>query len=404
MDLKEKILEQRSEYLLPGLKHFYEDPPLFKAAYMQYMYDEKEKRYTDFSGGHAVVNCGHSNSFVLERVIEQLRNFQHTTNNYLTEPITKLAERLAEITPSCINRSFFCSSWGEANEGALMVARNHSGRRKIIALEGSLHGRTYLAMSATHIPSWRTDPFLSQDISFIPNAENPEASLEMLRKLLAKEGGQYSAMIAEVIQGAGGVVTPPKWYFSQMQAELHAHNVLLIADERETGFARTGRMFAFEHYGIVPDILVYANSLGNGMPIAGFSAIDDISKNFTKPYISTLGGNPTSCAAALAVLDYLEYNSLCDGAERKGDLLKSELVKLQDKHDSIEDVRGIGLMVGAKLDKNSTQFTHERMKDLGFIIGIGGPEKNVLVFQPPLVLEENDIYEMIEALDKTLSK
>ena len=407
MEGAKRIIEKREKYLLPGVKHAYESPPLLVSAYMQYIYDDADVRYTDFFSGYSVVNCGHSNPFILENIINQLKGFQHTNNSYLTEPIVQLAERLARLLPASLNRSFFCSSWSEATETALVLARNIKGRRKIIALEGGLHGRTHLAMSASHMSEWRTDPFLSEDVVFIPNASEPKESLKRLKELLDEEPESYCALIAEIIQGNGGIITPQGDYFAEIIELLHQKEAIFIADERESGFARTGKLFAFEHFGIVPDVLVYANALGNGMPIAGFTAVEEVAKMFTKAHISTLGGNPASCAAGLAVLDYIEYNDLERTALRKGEVLGEALEgvaeKYLNKYGYEAKVRGIGLMMGLKVDHVcNPSSVIERMKDKGFIIGLAGTEKDVLIFQPPIVIEESDILEMADALIKII--
>ena len=163
-----------------------------------------------------------------------------------------------------------------------------------------------------------------------------------------------AALIVEPIQGNGGIITPPAWYFKELKQLLEDNGILLIIDEVQTGFARTGKMFAIEHYDVVPDIMTVAKALGNGMPISAFCTTNEVAKAFTKPSASTLGGNPVSSATALAVLDYIEKYELCETAAHLGEMLKEGLIALQAKYSLIKDVRGIGLMLGAELVKRRT--------------------------------------------------
>lgn len=402
-----EVLEMRREYLMPCLGYFYKEPPLFVKGEMQYLYDDKGKKYLDFFAGVSVMNCGHSNPAIIDRVTEQLHTLQHVTNVYLTEPIVKLAKTLAEKLPGDLHNSFFCMSGSEANEGALLLARIYTGKRKFIALQNSLHGRTNLTMSATAIPMWRADPFLPDDFYFI--SHEPEITLWELEKVLEKDS-DIAAFIFEPIQGNGGIITPPDWYFKEIRNLLKKYGVLMICDEVQTGFARTGKLFAIEHYDVVPDILTMSKALGNGIPIAAFSATKEIAAKFMQPSASTLGGNPVACSAALAVLDYIEKQDLCSQAEKLGKLLLEKLLVLKEKYPVIREVRGKGLMLGAELMSGDnkplpeeTDRVLEMLKEDGIILGKNGLYRNVLAFQPPLVISEEDVNYLIERLDAALS-
>lgn len=415
----EKIIEKKKEFLFPCSQHFYKNPPQIVKGEMQYLFDSEGKKYLDFFAGVSVMNCGHCNPQILEATIDQLKTLQHTTTIYLTEPIVALAEKLSNVLPGDIKHSFFCCTGSEANEGALLLARLYTGRKGFISLGGSLHGRTYLTMSTTEIPMWRADPYLADCINFIPNTYskdgNVEAaalrSLEAIEKTIAAKGpDKIAALIAEPIQGNGGIITPPKWYFKKLKALLEKHGILLIIDEVQTGFARTGKMFAIENYEVVPDIITVAKALGNGIPIAAFCTNSKIAASFTKPSASTLGGNPVSSSTAMAVLDYIEENNLCEASKRLGNKLMSGLIKLQNKYSIIHDVRGIGLMLGAELLKENGEpaseeadFILEKLKDKGIILGKNGLGRNVLAFQPPLVISDEDIDFLLAELDIVLS-
>lgn len=414
----DKIIEKKKEFLFPCSHHFFKNPPQIVKGDMQYLFDSDGHKYLDFFAGVSVMNCGHCNPEILEAAIDQMKTLQHTTTIYLTQPIVDLAEKLSTVLPGDISHSFFCCTGSEANEGALLLARLYTGKKEFIALEGGLHGRTYLTMGATGIPMWRADPHLSDCVTFVPNtySSNKDTetaaaeSLESIEKVITARGaGKIAALIAEPIQGNGGIITPPKWYFKKLKALLEKHGILLIIDEVQTGFARTGKMFAIEHFDIVPDIITVAKALGNGMPIAAFCTNDKISAAFTKPSASTLGGNPVSSSTAIAVLNYIEKHNLGKKAERLGNKLRSGLVMLQKKHSIVNDVRGIGLMLGAELlTKNGepaakeTDFILEELKDTGILLGKNGLGRNVLAFQPPLVITEEDVDFVLSELDRVL--
>lgn len=410
----DKIIAKRKQYNLPCTAHFYQQPPQIVRGHMQYLYDEKNAPYVDFFAGVSVVACGHCNEHISRATIEQISTLQHTTTIYLTQPMVDLAERLAAVLPGGLARTFFCNSGSEANEGAMLAARLHTGKRDFIALEYGLHGRTNLTMSVTGMPMWRTDANLDPNVSFIPRPydaalsldEAAERSLAALRKVLEEKGGSIAAMIVEPIQGNGGIIVPAKHYFKEVQALLSKHNVLLIADEIQTGFGRTGSMFAMEQFDVVPDIITMAKALGNGIPIGCFSTTDDIAASFNRPSASTFGGNPVSSVTALAVLDYIEQQQLVSKANKLGEFMMIELQRIHDKYEWISDVRGMGLMIGMELFADCPERGAEAvdqiiecMKNRGFIIGKNGVHRNVLAFQPPLIIQESNIRRMLSALE-----
>lgn len=416
----EAIVTKRREYGYPCTANFYKEPPQIISGKMHKLYGHDGKAYVDLFTGVSVVACGHCNEAITARTIEQLQTLQHTSTIYLTQPMADLAERLANgVLPGNLKRTFFVNSGSEANEGALLVARLHTKRRNFLALEYGLHGRTFLTMNVTGIPMWRADDFLDEDVvTFIPRPYDPgmdqdaaaRRSLDALASVLAAKGDTFAAMIVEPIQGNGGMIVPPDWYFRELKAMLEEHGILLIADEIQTGCGRTGRMFAIEHYGIVPDILTMAKALGNGVPIGAFSTTDEVAASLNRPSASTFGGNPVSSATALAVLDYIEQEGLVERSLRVGGRLIEGLRELQDRYELIADVRGKGFMAGAEIrgatDEESAAWTDiilERMKDEGFIIGKNGVGRNVLAFQPAMIIPEEEIEAMLRALDKVLA-
>lgn len=418
----DKIIEKKKEFLYPSShkNHFYQNPPQIVKGSMQYLYDDQGNQYLDFFAGVSVMNCGHCNPEILETTITQMQTLQHTTIIYLTEQMVQLAEKMATILPGDLRRSFFCCTGSEANEGAMLLARLYTGKNEFIALENGLHGRTYLTMSATAIPMWRADPDLSPKIHFAKSVWSSDydldkaakESIESIKEIIQTRGANnIAALMIEPIQGNGGIITPPSWYFKELKQLLEANEILLIVDEVQTGFARTGKMFAIEHFDVVPDIMTVAKALGNGMPISAFCATDEVASAFTKPSASTLGGNPVSSATALAVLDYIEKYELCQRSEELGTYLKEKLVDLQARYSIMKDVRGLGLMLGVELVKENgepateeTDLILEKLKDRHVIVGKNGLNRNVLAFQPPLVITKENIDTLINELETVLKE
>lgn len=418
----EAILEKKKKYIMPCLAHFYKEPRQFVKGEMQYLFDSEGRKYLDCFAGVSVINCGHCNPEINAEVVKQVQSLQHVCNTYLTENFVNLAEKLAEVTPGDLQKTFFCSTGTEANEGALLLASIYTGKDEFIALRNGLHGRTKLTMSLTGIQMWRTDPHPCGGIHFAPNAycyrcplgkKFPEcdyACADAVDDLIrTATSGQPAALIAEPIQGNAGIVTPPKGYFKRLKEILASHNALLIIDEVQTGFGRSGKMFAIENFDVVPDIMTMAKALGNGAPISAFTASAKIADTYTKPGASTLGGNPVSSIAGLGVLKYIREHNLMENAQARGQQLYDGLVELQKKHPIIGDIRGIGLMRGAEFvhaDKSPApeelEMVLEEMKNRGFIIGKNGVARNVMAFQPPLVITEADVNNVLNTLEDVL--
>ena len=337
------------------------------------------------------MNAGHSNPEILEAAIDQLRQLQHTTTVYLTEPMLDLARAVAEVAPPGLRRSFFCASGSEANEGALLLATMATGRHAFAYLDDSLHGRTKAAMSVTGLEMWRTDPFPLTTAHRLPGPRDPN-SLRVLERLLRQE--TIAAVIAEPIQGNGGAIVPPDDYWPGLRRLCSRFGTLLVADEVQTAWNRTGRWFATQQWGVIPDIMTVAKALGNGFPIAAFVTTDELAAKYTRPGASTFGGNLVSCRAALATLRFHQTHRLGERSAALGLHLAARLSALRDRHPAIAEVRGLGLMLGAELRdpagnpaSDLTDSVLEAMKDAGYLIGKTGPGRNVLTFMPPLVVE-----------------
>lgn len=399
-----ELLRLKSEYLVPCVHHFYARPPQIVAGSGCHLIDHTGRRYLDCFTGVTVMSAGHGNAAISEAAIEQIRTLQHTTSIYLTEPVLRLAEKLAEIAPGDLRRSFFTASGTEAVEGALLTAALHTGRRRVIAMENGLHGRTRWAMNVTGAPMWRTDPFPIEGVDHVPFGD-----LAALAARLERSGADTAAVIAEPIQGNGGVNTPPAAHWPAVRRLCDAHGALLVFDEIQTGMSRTGRWFAGEHWGVTPDVMTVSKALGNGFPIAAFITTDDVAASYTRPGASTYGGNPVSAAAALATIRYHEAHRLADAAARRGATLRRGLDDLARRHACLGAPRGRGLMLGVPVlagegrsGAAQCDAILEDLKDAGVLAGKTGPDRDVLTFLPPLVIHDVQIGELLDVLDDVL--
>jgi 4-aminobutyrate aminotransferase-like enzyme len=401
----EQALAAKRDFLVPCVYHFYQSPPVLVRGEGAYLFDTDGKRYLDCFAGVTVMNAGHSNPAIIEPAIEQLRKLAHTTSVYLTEPVLELARAVAELAPPGLRRSFFCASGSEANEGAMMLATLATGRHEFVSLDGSLHGRTKAAINANGLEMWRTDPFPLAGFHRVPGPRDPD-SLTELRWLLRR--GTIAAVIAEPVQGNGGIIVPPANYWPELRKLCSEFGTLLIADEVQTAWNRTGRWFATSHWNVVPDIVTVAKALGNGFPIAAYLTTHELAAKYTRPGAATFGGNLVCCRAALATLRFHQEHRLGERSTKLGEQLRAKLRAVQQRCGVIAEIRGLGLMVAAELDVGAesaavTDVVLERMKDAGYLLGKCGPGRNVLAFLPPLVVEQDDLDRLIDDLDRTLA-
>ncbi len=347
---------------------------------------------------------------------------------YYSPATGELAEKLAQIMPSPrLRKSFFANSGAEAIEGAMKVARLYTGKHETISLHASFHGRTWgtLSITGNQGRKKRGGPY-APGVAFTnapyvyrsPWPDDPHRCVEFWVQSLEEvirfaTAGDVAAFIAEPVMGEGGIIVPPPDYFREIKKVLDRHGILFICDEVQSGFGRTGKMFAIEHFGVEPDILVTAKGIADGFPLAAFTTRDEIAASF-KPgdHLSTFGGNPVSCAASLANIEYMLEECLCQQTLEKGAYLMEKLNQLKRDHPLIGEVRGLGLMVGIELvtDDKRTPGTveAEAVRDYclaaGVLVGVGGVYGNVVRVQPPLVITKQEIDQAVEAIAQAIGQ
>jgi len=403
-------------------------PVVIEKAQGAIITDVEGKNYIDCFSGIAVTNAGHCNEKVIEAAKAQMDKLVHCCSYvYYSQPTADLAEKLAQITPGRLQKTFFGNGGAEAIEGAMRLAKQFTGKTEFIGLQASFHGRSYATLSVTgnNARKRRGGPYMV-GCTFLPapycyrcffELEYPKCHLRCARALediiRFNTYDSVAAFIAEPLLGEGGIITPPDDYFLEIDKILKKHEILLLIDEVQTGFCRTGKMFGIEHYGAEPDIMAMAKGIADGFPLGGFIAREEVADSFRPgDHLSTFGGNPVSCAAALANIEFLEEQKLADGALKKGEYLKDQLERLKAKHKLIGEVRGKGLMIGIELvrDEAKTPANTECNKirdiclELGLLPGLGGIYGNVLRIQPPLVISQGQMENVVKVLDLALQK
>ncbi|RMF90072.1 MAG: acetylornithine transaminase [Methanobacteriota archaeon] len=368
-------------------------PIMIKEASGAEVKDVHGKTYIDFFSGIAVNNVGHCHPAVVEAIKKQAERLIHTSNIYYTEPQLKLARLLNDISGGY--RSFFCNSGAEANEAAIKLARKHTGKSNIITAENSFHGRTLATLAATGQERYRQgfDP-LPEGFSHVPFGD-----AEAVEEAITEE---TAAVMIEPIQGEGGVVVPPEDYLRKVAATCEKRGVLLILDEVQTGFGRTGDVFAWQGYGVEPDIFTVAKALGGGMPIGAMLARPEVMDSFGPgDHASTFGGNPVACAAAAASVEVILREGLAERARELGRYLIQRLEELQERHPSIREVRGRGLMIGVELD-SPCQEVVDRAREKGLLLNC--VHEKTLRLAPPLIIDRPLIDEAVQTLDEIFAE
>ncbi len=360
--------------------------------------------FLDFVGGYGVFSLGHRHPKVVEAVHRQLDKQPLSTRTFFNEPQALLAEKLAQISPGNLQFSFFSNSGAEAVEAALKMARIATGKTDFISMEGSFHGKTMGGLAVTGREKYRT-PFLPMmpGVQFVPY-NNLDAAC-------AAVTAQTAAIIVEPIQGEGGIIVPDTGYLSGLRKICSDKGILLIADEIQSGLARTGAMFAVNHENVVPDIMCLAKALGGGvMPIGATLGTEAVWQSAfgENPLLhtSTFGGNPLACAAGLAALEVIEQEKLCEKAVLRGEQMLTGLRKVQESiPGSLVSVRGKGLMIGVEFKlKDVAEITINAMARRGIIAAYTLNNPRVIRFEPPLTVSELEVDRAVAAFGESVAE
>jgi 4-aminobutyrate aminotransferase len=404
------------------------EPVVVERAEGAHIWDADGAEYLDCFAGIAVNNAGHRHPKVIAAVKEQLDKVVHAaTYVYHVPVVAEAAERIAKIAPGQLSKTFFGNSGAEGIETAMRLAKAFTGRREFISLSHSFHGRTYGTLSVTGnmLRKTRGGPYMP-GVAFAPvpyayrnpwGTDDPEVVAERCAEMVEfaithQTSGDVAAFISEGVWGEGGIIVPPKSYFHRVKEILDRHGILFICDEVQSGFGRCGKMFAIEHYGVEPDIIVMAKGIADGFPLSATVARPEIA-DCLKPgeHLSTFGGNPISCAAAIANIEVMLEEDLPGQSARKGARTMGNLRELAADYPLIGDVRGEGLMIGVELvtDRRTKEPAKAQAaairafcREHGLLIGVGGQNANVLRIQPPLVIADNDLDLAVETLDAAL--
>src|SRR6202166_4168296 len=425
---KEEILVAQKEFLFPAVFNYYKEPLVISHAKDQYVWDADGNQYLDFFGGIVTVSVGHCNDRVNEKVHAQIDKLEHVSTVFAHEPQAALAKKLAQITPAGkLTKSFFTNSGTEANETAILTARCYTGSSEIVALRYAYHGRSSLAMGLTAQSNWRLGPVTQAGIVHAVNAYcyrcpfgltypscEVKCAQDVEEVIRTTTSGHIAGFIAEPIQGVGGFITPPKEYFPIVADIVKKYGGLFISDEVQTGWGRTGgKWFGIEQWGVQPDIITSAKSLGNGAPIGLTIARPEVADSVKGATISTFGGNPVTTTAAKAVIDFIEDHKLSINAAEVGAYLRGKLNEMKEKHSIIGDVRGMGLLQAVELVEDretkkpataQTAALLEATRENRILIGKGGFAGNVLRISPPLNIGKTDVDEFARLLDASFVK
>ena len=415
-------IRKHKEFLFPAVATYYAEPVALVKGEGEYVWDDQGNRYLDCFGGVLTVSVGHANPTINAAIIEQTNKIAHTSALYANPNQSDLAEKLAEITPGELKKSFFTSSGTEADDTAIMAAKLATGRNEIVVLRHSYSGRSATALSAVGHSNWRP---LSAQVPGIVHARAPycyrcpynmtpdncgAACADDVRDVIeTTTTGEIAAFMAEPILGVGGFIVPPKGYFERVYEITRKHGGLCISDEVQTGWGRTGdKWFGIEQWNVTPDIMTSAKGMANGVPIGWTIATPEVADKFPGLTFATFGGNPVSTAAALAVIKMIENDDLRTNARIVGDYLREKLEELKEKYSIIGDVRGMGLMQGIELVKDrqtkepapdAVLKVFEQTKREGVLIGKGGLYGNVIRTGMMLNSTKDNVDELVQALD-----
>lgn len=424
------IEEQYEQYLMPIWKSL--NVPIKRAEGCT-VEDFDGNEYLDVFSGISVTNAGHRDEAVVEAAKDQLDEFIHgCTYLHPHQPAADLAEKLADVTPGDLQKTFFANSGTEAVEGAVKLARKYTGSKEVVALEMSFHGRTLGSLSLTGNKAYKDEmaPTLNDVAHVAPpysyrcprcdgNSCTADCANQLERIIETHTSGDLAAVIVEPIMGEGGIIVPPEGWLERIQEITHENGGLLIVDEVQTGYGRTGEMWASDHFDVVPDIMPQAKGIANGLPLGAFTAREEIANAFESgDHLSTFGGNPVACAAAQATIEELQ-NGLVENARKQGAWLSDRLANLEASYEVVGDTRGLGLMQGVELvdpsetgpmdvapapDAKLAKRIGNQLREDGIVMGVGGFYSNVLRFQPPLPISREQLERTVTAIEDALDQ
>jgi alanine-glyoxylate transaminase / (R)-3-amino-2-methylpropionate-pyruvate transaminase len=422
----EAIVARREKYYAASQRAFvpYKTPTIFQRGEMQYLWDEKGKKYLDLLGMNVCVSVGHAHPKVTQAVVEQAQQLQHCTTMFYHPVPAHFAEELAAKMPKGHDWVVhFTNSGTEAIDLALVMAQQHTGNIDMLALRNAYHGATIGAQSLTGISGFRHNIPLLPGIHHIANpdpyrgifGDDTDAYLsEIDRTIQFATPGKLAGMIVEPIQGYGGIVEVPEGYLAAATEKVRARGGIMIIDEVQSGFGRTGDSYwAFEHHGIVPEIVVMAKGIGNGFPLGAVVAQRHIAESLAGKFsFHTYGASPTSCAAGRAVLQVIEEEKLQENSKRVGAKLRAVFERLHQKHEIVGNVRGRGLMMAIELVKDrkskapapdATADIFEKTRDNGLVMSKSGANRNILRMVPPMCIQDSDVQQVEDALDRSFA-
>lgn len=426
-DKTNTLSERHDAVMFPAIHPYYGEHPIaVDRAKDQYLWDVEGNKYLDFFGGVLTVSIGHCNDYVTERIIEQAKLAQHTSTLYINELMVRTAEKIIELAPGNLGKVYFTNSGSEANETAILAARMYTGNNDIIALRHAYSGRTMTAMSVTAHGNWRLGSVVDPHIKHVRNPYTYRAPLglsaeevvelcvqDVEETLATTTNGNIAAFMAEPIQGVGGFITPPPEYFQRVIPLIREAGGVFIADEVQTGWGRTGhKWFGIEHWGVEPDIMTFAKGMANGSPIGCTIATPEIAEAMQGATFSTFGGNPLTMAAALATIEYIEQNNLLQNVADRGAEMRSRLNMMQEKHDFIGDVRGMGLMLAMEFvtdpesktpDVSRANALMDATRERGLLLGKGGLHGNVMRIAPHLNVTKEDVQIGCDIIESALA-
>ncbi len=391
-----------------------------------YLYDTDGNRYLDFSCGIGVTNTGHCHPKVVEAIKAQAEKLIFGQLNITYhKPLVELVGELRTIVPKQLDEFFFSNSGSEAVEGAVKLAKQVTGRTNVIVFHGSFHGRTHLTMSMTTsktiyrthyqplVPGIFVSPFPSSFYYGWDDETTLEFAIKELKRVLASQSApdETACIVVEPILGEGGYIVPPRGFLKALRDICDEHGILLIADEIQSGFGRTGKYFAVEHEQVVPDIMTMAKGIASGMTLSGIAYKSELSKKWiTGSHGGTYGGNPVACAAAVATINVLKEEQLPENAAVRGEQLKAGLSDLQQDFEVLGDVRGRGLMVAVEFmngrtpDADTAKKVLKEAREAGLLLLGCGTFSNIIRWIPPLIVSESQIAEGLDIFKKALEK